>query len=196
MSFNLKGKVIFFATGNVHKFCEARAVLASYSLAAGMLRVKGAEIQSDSLQEIAVTSVTNAFKHCRLPLIVEDAGLFVHSLKGFPGPYSAYVYRTIDNAGLLKLMDGTENRNATFRSSIAYFDDKTNEIVCFEGETEGEITLHERMLSSKSSFGFDPIFQPHGSGKTFAEMTLQEKNSFSHRAQAFRKFAEWYRKQQ
>jgi XTP/dITP diphosphohydrolase len=194
MSFNLKGKVIFFATGNIHKFNEARAVLASYGIAAGMLRMKGVEIQSDSLREIASNSAANAFKQSHLPLIVEDAGLFVDALKGFPGPYAAYVYKTIKNPGLLKLLARVKNRKATFCSSIAYCDSEPGAVVCFEGETAGEITTEERVLSFGSAFGFDPIFQPNGSCRTFAEMTLQEKNLVSHRAQGLRKFAEWYKK--
>ena len=194
MSFSLKGKVIFFATGNIHKFNEARAVLSSYGIAAGMLRMKGIEIQSDSLREIAANSAAKAFKQSHLPLIVEDAGLFVDALKGFPGPYAAYVYKTIQNSGLLKLLDGVKNRKATFCSSIAYCDSENGAIVCFEGETAGEITTQERMLSFESAFGFDPIFQPNGSSRTFAEMTLKEKNRVSHRAQGLRKFAEWYKR--
>ncbi len=58
----------------------------------------------------------------------------------------------------------------------------------------GEITATERKAKGKSAFGFDPIFQPVGSGKTFAEMTIEEKNGYSHRAMAIRKFAEWYKK--
>ena len=67
--------------------------------------------------------------------------------------------------------------------------------MCFEGESHGEITLIERKEQGKSGFGFDPIFQPEGSDKTFAEMTIEEKNGYSHRAMALRKFAEWYMKQ-
>jgi XTP/dITP diphosphohydrolase len=196
MSFNLTGKVIFFATGNFHKFKEARVVLAQYGLAAGMLRVKAVEIQSDNLAEIAAASAIDAFKRCHLPLIVEDAGLFVDALKGFPGPYAAYVYKTVGNAGLLKLLENVKNREATFRSAIAYCDDESGKTTCFAGETTGEITTQERLKDFKSAFGFDPIFQPNGSKKTFAEMTLEEKNGFSHRAQAVHKFAEWYIKQQ
>ncbi len=195
MNLNLKGKVIFFATGNIHKFNEARAVLSAYSLASGMLHIKGAEIQSDSLKEIATASAANAYNLSHLPLIVEDAGLFVDALNGFPGPYAAYVYKTVENAGLLKLMNGIKNRRAIFRSSIAYCDSETGTIMCFEGETAGEITTQKQTLTFESAFGFDPIFQPHGCKKTFAEMTLQEKNGVSHRAQAVRKFAEWYIKQ-
>lgn len=187
------GKVVFFATGNIHKFNEARVVLAEYGLAAGMLRVKALEIQSDNLTEIATSSAVEARKRCHLPLIVEDAGLFVDALKGFPGPYAAYVYKTVENSGLLKLMENVQNRKATFRSAIAYCDNDSGKTVCFEGETAGEITAKERMTSFESAFGFDPIFQPTGNKRTFAEMTLTEKNGISHRAQAIRKFAKWYK---
>jgi XTP/dITP diphosphohydrolase len=169
--------MIFFATGNIHKFNEARVVLSDYGLATAMLRMKGAEIQSDSLREIAISSAQNAFKHSHLPLVVEDAGLFVDALKGFPGPYAAYVYKTVENTGLLKLMKEVQNRKAVFRSAIAYCDSESGETFCFEGETEGEITSKERMLSFESAFGFDPIFKPLDSVKTFAEMKIEEKNN-------------------
>ena len=193
----MKGKMVFFATGNIHKFNEARVVLAKQGLAAAMLRVKSVEIQSDNLSEISSASAIDAYKRCHLPLLVEDAGLFIDELKGFPGPYSAYAYKTIKNAGLLKLMTRLSNKKATFKSVIAYCDSEDlRKILCFEGEVAGEITLYERVQSDKSAFGFDPIFKPEGSEKTFAEMTIEEKNGFSHRAQAINKFADWYKKQQ
>ena len=192
--FPLKGKVVFFATGNIHKFNEARSILAELDIAVGMLRLKDTEIQSDSLMEIAQASALDALKRCGLPVIVEDAGLFVDALNGFPGPYAAYAYKTIGNAGLLKLMENVKNRKATFKSAIAYCDNSLDEPLCFEGDATGEITTQERKKKEKTAFGFDPIFQPSGSEKTFAEMTIQEKNGFSHRAKAVRKFAEWYKK--
>ncbi|MCW3995325.1 MAG: XTP/dITP diphosphatase [Candidatus Bathyarchaeota archaeon] len=192
----LKGKVVFFATGNVHKFNEVRSLLSPYGIAVGMLRLKGIEIQSDSLQEIAQTSVQNAYNRSHLPIFVEDAGLFIEALNGFPGPYAAYAYKTIHNSGILKLMENQKNRHATFQSVIAYCDQQNpSQPQCFLGEVKGEITSQERRQQSKSGFGFDPIFQPEGSSKTFAEMTIQEKNGYSHRAMAIKKFAEWYRKQ-
>jgi XTP/dITP diphosphohydrolase len=191
--FKLKGRVIFFATGNYHKFNEARSVLSEYGIAVGLLRVKAVEIQSDSLVEIAAASVVDAFSRCHLPVFVEDAGLFVDALKGYPGPYSAYVYKTLDNAGLLKLMEHVENRKATFKSAIAYLDGAVKQPLCFEGEAAGEIAVSERKKNAKSAFGFDPVFIPQGSAKTFAEMTIQEKNGFSHRANALRQFAAWYK---
>jgi XTP/dITP diphosphohydrolase len=188
-----KRKVVFFASGNINKFNEARSILSQYGVAVGMLRLKGDEIQSESLKEIAETSVKNAYQRCQLPIFVEDAGLFIDVLNGFPGPYAAYVYNTIHNSGILKLMEKTQDRHAKFKSVIAFCDDQTKgKPVCFDGESKGEITSAERKEQGKSGFGFDPVFQPEGSAKTFAEMTIEEKNGYSHRAMAIRKFAKWY----
>jgi len=190
---SLNNKIVFFATGNINKFNESRSILSSYGFAVAMLRVKGDEIQSDSLKEIAQKSAVNAFKRSHLPIFLEDAGLFIDTLSGFPGPYAAYVYKTIHNSGILKLMENVTDRRAKFQSVIAYYDQTLCEPKCFDGESKGEITTTERKQQGKSAFGFDPIFQPVGSSKSFAEMTIEEKNGFSHRAIAIRKFAEWYK---
>lgn len=195
-AFNLTGKVVFFATGNINKYKEARSILSSYGIAVGMLKLKGDEIQSDSLQEIAENSAKYAYGKSRLPIFVEDAGLFVDALSGFPGPYAAYVYKTIHNSGIVKLMENVADRKATFRSVISFCgEDNPAKPVSFMGESKGIITTAERRAEGKSGFGFDPIFQPDGSSGTFAEMSIAEKNGYSHRANAIRKFAEWYIKQ-
>ena len=194
MEFKLKGKVIFFATNNFHKFDEARRVLTAHGIAVGMLRVKALEIQSDSISDIAQASAIDAFERCHLPVIVEDAGLFINALNRFPGPYSAYVYKTVGNAGLLKLMEKMADRKAAFQSVIAYYDGHGAPL-CFKGGAPGKITSEERRGDGKSGFGFDPIFQPAVSAKTFAEMAIEEKNCFSHRALAVRRFSEWYKEQ-
>lgn len=194
MTLRLEGKVVFFATNNVHKFNEARKVLGESKLAVGMLRIKGLEIQSDSLEEIACTSVVDAFGKCHLPTIIEDAGLFIEELNGFPGPYAAYVYKTIGNEGLLQIMRDVENRKAWFESAIAFLSERLKQPMCFKGEVAGEIAREERRGEGDSGFGFDPVFKPVGSDKTFAEMSIDEKNSFSHRAKALRKFGQWYKK--
>jgi XTP/dITP diphosphohydrolase len=194
MVFQLKGRVIFFATNNINKFKEARRVFAEYKMAVGMLRVKTLEIQSGDLEEIAKTSATEAFRKCNLPVIVEDAGLFVEALNGFPGPYAAYVYKTIGNKSLLRLMEKAENRKAEFKSVVAYCCSDFESPICFRGEVIGEITREERRGDHESGFGFDPIFKPSDIDKTFAEMSTVQKNRRSHRARALRKFAEWYKK--
>jgi XTP/dITP diphosphohydrolase len=189
-------KVIFFATNNINKFNEARRIFAEYKIAVGMLRVKMLEIQSESLKDIAKASVIDAYKRSNLPIIVEDAGLLVTALNGFPGPYAAYVYKTIGNAGLLKLMENIRIRKATFQSVVAYHALGLKSPICFKGEVIGEITTKERISENKAGFGFDPIFRPNGNSKTFAEMSISEKNRHSHRARALHRFAEWYKKLQ
>lgn len=192
-NFQLKGRVVFFATNNVNKFNEARRILAPYDIAVGMLRVKSLEIQSDSLQEIAEASVVDAFERSHLPVIVEDAGLFMDGLNGFPGPYAAYVYKTIGNKGLIELMRSVNTRKAHFESAVSYMSDDLKSPLSFSGKVQGRIVPEERRGGGTCGFGFDPVFEPATSDKTFAEMSITEKNKFSHRAEAFRKFAEWYK---
>ena len=186
------GKLIFFATGNLHKFNEARKILAEYDISVAMLKIKTLEIQSDDIEEIAKASVLNATREVNLPTIVEDAGLFIEALNGFPGPYSSYTYRTIGVHGILKLLKGVKNREAQFRSVVAFYDPSNESLKCFQGIVEGVIA---RKPKGCSGFGFDPIFEPKEYiGKTFGEMSIEEKNRFSHRAKALRKFAEWYKR--
>ncbi|MFQ6073889.1 MAG: XTP/dITP diphosphatase [Candidatus Bathyarchaeia archaeon] len=185
-----KGKVAFFVTTNFHKYNEARQVLAEHGIAAALLRMEAVEIQDDDLKEIAKASVRDAVEKSGLPVLVEDAGLFIKALNGFPGPYSSYVYRTLGTRGILKLMDGIAERNAYFHSVVAFHSPERASPKCFHGKVEGKVTLEER---GDQGFGFDPIFKPRGEvSKTFAEMKTTEKNRFSHRAQALRKFAAWY----
>jgi len=184
-----RGKVAYFITGNIHKFLEARQVLSERGIAAAKLKVEAVEIQDDSLENIAKYSVKDAVKRCGLPIFVEDAGLFVEGLQGFPGPYSRYVHDTVGVGSVITLMKNVENRAAYFLSVVA-FGSPEMEPVCFVGKVNGEISLRKR---GTGGFGYDPIFVPlEGDGRTFAEMTTQEKNRFSHRARALRKFAEWY----
>ena len=184
-----RGKLAFFVTSNIHKFNEARPILAEYKVAVAMLKIKAVEIQDDNQENIAKASATDAVKKCGLPIFVEDAGLFIEALNGFPGPYSSYVYRTIGTKGTLKLMENIDERDAYFQSVVA-FSSPEEAPKCFQGKVKGKISMEER---GSSGFGFDPIFEPSGGRKkTFAEMTTTEKNEYSHRAEALRKFTEWY----
>jgi XTP/dITP diphosphohydrolase len=184
-----RDKVAIFVTSNVHKFQEARRILSEYKIATAKLRVGAIEIQDDNPENIAKVSAQDAVKNSGLPIFVEDAGIFIEALNGFPGPYSSYVYRTVGTKGIIKLMKNIKNRDAYFQAVIA-FSSPEEEPICFTGKVKGKISLQER---GTSGFGYDPIFEPlKGDGRTFAEMTIEEKNSYSHRAEALRKFAEWH----
>lgn len=185
-------KVVFFATNNIHKFNEAKQILSMFNITVCMLRIKNNEVQSDSLTEIAKNSVIEIFKKYNLPILVEDSGLFIESLNGFPGPYAAYVYKTIGNVGIIKIMKKIKNRKAVFKSSIAFYDHNRNEPISFEGEIVGTIASKPIQPKTFIGFGFDPIFRPIEISKLFSLMSIAEKNLVSHRAMAFRKFAKWY----
>jgi XTP/dITP diphosphohydrolase len=181
---------VFFVTGNIHKFNEACQVLRTFEISTVMVkRISVIEAQFDTIEEIAERSVLEAVQKTHLPVFVEDAGLFIKALNGFPGPYSSYVFRTIGNKAILKLMHGLRNRKATFKSAIAYSEPGMKKAIMFLGKIDGELLNKEQ---GNRGFGFDPIFQPNFSSKSFAEMTLKEKNRQSHRALALRNFAEWY----
>lgn len=180
---------IIFATGNPHKVHEAQSILKGYPIIIEQRNVKGPEIQSENLEDIAKTSVLWAVKKSDAPTFVEDAGFFIEALKGFPGAFASYVYKTIGKKGVLKLLEGESNRRAVFKSVIAYCTPHKKPR-CFLGEVYGKISLEERGIHG---FGFDPIFEPeNGGGKTFGEMEVNEKNRYSHRALAVRRFAEWF----
>jgi XTP/dITP diphosphohydrolase len=121
------------------------------------------------------------------PYIVEDSGLFIRALNWFPGTLSSQVFRKIGNRGILKLMEGVEDRYAVFRSAIALGLGE-NVIKVFEGVAEGEVALEAR---GSGGFGYDPIFIPSGHRKTFAEMDVDEKNKVSHRGMAVRRLIEY-----
>jgi XTP/dITP diphosphohydrolase len=178
-------ETLLIATKNVHKLREMAPILESYGFRLQPADLPKIEIQSDSLQEI-VAYAAKSLPRLDKPVIVEDAGLFINALNGFPGPYSHYAYKTIGCKGILKLMQQATDRTAVFQSAIA-LKTPTGEIHVFTGEARGTITTQER---GTHGFGFDPIFQPQDTNKTFAEMTLQEKNLYSHRAKAAKKLAE------
>ncbi|MFB5598187.1 MAG: non-canonical purine NTP pyrophosphatase, partial [Nitrosopumilaceae archaeon] len=111
---------VFFASSNINKYIEAKKILDNFGISLGFFKCDLEEIQSDSVNQIALRKVQDAFKQCRKPVIIEDDGLFIKSLKGFPGPFSSYVFKTIGNKGILKLVK--TNRKASFQSVIAYHD--------------------------------------------------------------------------
>jgi len=107
---------------------------------------------------------------------------------GFPGVYSSYVYKRLGCAGVLKLLEEARNRAARFETVFLLRTADDHEV--FHGECRGSISDRER---GSSGFGFDPIFVPEGGTKTFAEMTVTEKNAVSHRAKAVDALAEHLR---
>ncbi|MFW6437217.1 MAG: non-canonical purine NTP pyrophosphatase [Halococcoides sp.] len=192
--------MLTFVTGNAGKVREARAYLARDIEQVSHDYV---EIQSPDLERIAARGAREAYAYVGGPVFVEDSGLFVESLAGFPGPYSAYVEDTVGIEGVAAL--GADSP-ATFRSVIAFCDGSGFErdppavdpgeghtvvagvdapVAVFEGRVEGTIVEPR----GSGGFGYDPIFEFEG--ETFAERTTEAKNEVSHRGRALETFAEW-----
>ncbi len=176
---------MIFVTSNRGKVREAERYFSPLGVRIIQRKIEYPEIQADSLEEVARFGIGWLRDKLEAPFFLDDSGLFIGALGGFPGVYSAYVYRTLGNDGILKLLEGVENRKAYFQSVVAYYD---GELHIFTGRTAGRITREKR---GTGGFGFDPIFQPEGFSKTFAEMTTEEKNRISHRGRAFKAFSEW-----
>ena len=174
---------VIFASSNLHKYEEADKILAEFGIRLGFFQTELVEIQDDSLSKIALKKSLNAYEKCKKPVIIEDDGLFINSLSGFPGPYSSYIFNTIGNNGILKLIG--DNRDAQFVAIIA-FCDSSNEPILFESSVTGTISKNIQ----DEGWGYDPIFIPEKQNKTYAE--LADKNKLSHRYESLKKFASWF----
>lgn len=184
---------VVLATNNVHKIEEIKPLLPKIEL----LTLKEVGFDAD-IPETAETFVQNAllkaksvFNFCGLPCIADDSGLEISALQNRPGVHSAYYSGSRDSQKniekVLQEMHNQSNRKARFKTVIVYYD--ANSFRYFEGITYGTIT--EKPIG-KQGFGYDPIFIPDGSEKTYAEMSLEEKNSISHRGKALKKLTEFF----
>ncbi|MGB9703156.1 MAG: XTP/dITP diphosphatase [Candidatus Micrarchaeia archaeon] len=179
--------IVNFVTGNKNKFEEAKRILSQFGIGVKQISIKIIEPKDNDIKEVSRIKATQAFEKLNTTLFVEDAGLFIEALNGFPGAYSAFVYRTIGCEGILKLMEKEEARDAYFASSIAFISHSLKEPLIFYEEVTGKIAKEKRGVSG---FGFDPIFIPNGYSKTFAELG-EEKDKVSHRSKALFKFAQF-----
>jgi len=173
--------MIYFVTSNKGKFAEAEGIFGNL----GMRNIGYTEIQADTLEEVAAFGIKEVMERLKGPVMIEDAGLFIHALKGFPGVYSAYVQKTVGNTGILKLMQDLEDRDAFFKSVVAYAEPGL-EPVMFAGEVHGQIGFEQ---SGEKGFGYDPIF--YVKGISLGDMELEEKNRISHRGASMRALKVW-----
>ena len=183
--------MITFITGNEHKVIEAENIFKVHGIELEHIDLGYMEPQG-TLEEVAMFGAKYASRELNRPVIVEDAGLFIKALNGFPGTYSHFVQDTLGNQNILKLMDGVSDRYAEFRSVIGYCA-PNSEPKIFLGKVVGEIAVEER---GDLGFAFDPLFYVPSLDKTFGELTTDEKNQFSHRKNSLEKFIKWYSSQE
>ena len=197
---------IAFATNNKNKLAEIKEILGENF---EVLSLNDINCHVDipetgtTLEENARIKAEYIYTHYGISVFADDTGLEVEALDGAPGVYSA---RYAGGEGhdseanmrkLLKELEGKENRKARFRTVIAYINADAQqgavrpEAMLFEGICPGEIINEKR---GETGFGYDPIFQPDGYDKSFAELGLEIKNNISHRARAIQQLADFIKK--
>jgi XTP/dITP diphosphohydrolase len=181
---------ILIATHNPHKGAELASILSTIEGVTVMtladLRETPAEPTEDgrTLEENAYIKAYEIFQSTGIPTLADDTGLEVRALDGAPGVHSARYAgekATYDDncTKLLSELGDAADRTAGFRTVICYVDHYRT--LFAEGSVDGEITTERR---GDAGFGYDPLFLPNGSSKTFAELSPDVKNSSSHRARA------------
>jgi XTP/dITP diphosphohydrolase len=211
--------MVWFVTTNDGKVDEAREYLDDQ---VEQFAFDYPERQAEDLATVAAHGARAAYRHVGDPVIVDDSGLTVDALSGFPGPYSSYVEETLGIERVWELVAEEDDRSASFRGVIAYCDGEPFEATPEPVDTDrrgDDIDAAERAsattdkqvaddetLSVRLFEGIVPgrIVAPRGDGgfgydpifeydgETFAEMSTAEKNAISHRGRALAKFAEWF----
>ncbi len=177
---------IYFATGNKGKLLEVREKFAALGIVVEQLVHEYPEIQSDSLESVVEWGLSWLWEKHAKPVMIDDSGLFVDALEGFPGVFSAYAFGSLGCDGIIKLLADANDRAAEFRCCAGFVDEDGSKIVV-TGQVRGRIIQEPR---GSGGFGYDPIFVPEGHERTFAEMSVGEKNSVSHRGRAFEQLAD------
>lgn len=185
----LKNIPLILATTNPGKITEMRNLLSGFSINLKSLDQLG---PLPPFEEDGKTFEDNAYKKAfetasaaGFPALADDSGLLVEALSGAPGVFSAryagpQATDTENNAKLLREMENVDNRKAAFECIIAIAVPSGPALI-YEGRVEGEILREPR---GDKGFGYDPLFYYPPLGKTFAELSIEEKNSVSHRGKA------------
>ena len=169
-------------TGNPGKLAEARRLWGN-ELAAVELDLP--EIQSLDLEEVLHAKGDEAWKRLARPLVVEETGLELAALAGFPGPLVKWMLAAVGPEGIARTALALGDPRATARCALLYRDAECE--ILAAGETSGELVLPAR---GEGGFGWDPVFQPQAESRTYGELVAAEKDAISHRGRAWRALAE------
>ncbi len=179
---------LFFVSNNTHKYSEIKSILKDRirDIDLKFHKQNIIEIQEAKIEKIAIEKSISAYNIVKKPIIIEDDGLFIKSLNGFPGQYSSYVFKSLGNTGIIKLLKGNKDRSALFKSVFVYNNGIVKKI--FTGQINGTIAT----TITPGGWGYDPIFRPHKMNITFGKLKENnQKNELSHRRIALDKLVKW-----
>ncbi len=182
---------LYFITGNGMKASEAKEILAGFGIRIEQKELDVDEIQDKDAERVARRKALDAFGQVKHPLIVEDTGLYIDALNGYPGPLIKHFFGSIGPQGIIDCLRGRD-RSAHALTAVAYCD-QDGKVTTFRGEVKGSIS---EKVTSGYEFAWDTIFIPEGYDKTYAEIGTPEKNRISQRRLALEKFAAWIQKRQ
>ena len=166
-----------FVTSNPNKWQEAQRIL-GYAIERVELEIE--EVQAETVPAVALAKARVAFDKLKRPVIVEDAGVELFGLGGFPGPYIKYWEKLGGLASICRAADGLGDRRVRAVCALGICSEAGSDIV--QGAVEGMLSLQPR---GQFGFGWDAIFVPKGDGRTFGEMSAAEKDARSHRRKAW-----------
>ena len=166
-----------FVTSNANKWLEAQRIL-GYAIERVELDLD--EMQAESVGAVAMAKAAAAYQRLRRPVIVEDAGVELQGLGGFPGPFIKYWEKLGGLESICRAADGLGDRRVRAVCALGICSELGTEVV--EGAVEGTLSPHPR---GHNGFGWDAIFVPNGESRTFGEMTAAEKDALSHRRKAW-----------
>ncbi len=173
---------LILVSSNPNKAIEAERILGMPLLRVSLVLP---EIQAADVEDITRYKLEVARTKGYHRLVVEDVSLGFDELGNFPGPYVRWLLEAAGGKGLAAIAYALNNRAAKAQCCVAYWDGTAGKV--FLGESHGDVLVDPR---GERHFGWDAWFQPHGSKKTFAEMTDDEKDAVSHRGHAYRQLAE------
>ena len=174
---------ILFITGNPNKLKEAKEI---------MPEIEGLDIDLPEIQELDTKKIIELKLHEAIKqkpgidLIVEDQSLIIDGMNGLPGPFIKWFHKSLEIEGIYKMALKMGNQNAEARTIIGYCSSK-GEIIFFESVVKGKIVAPKGDIG----WGWDPIFKQNGYKKTYAEMTIKQKNKLSMRKMALEKLKEY-----
>ena len=178
---------IHFTTGNPGKLQAVQALL---PIPVHQVVLDLPEIQALDARAVIEAKARDAYRQLNKPVLVQDTALHIEAWGGLPGALITWFLQTVGNEGICRMMRDWEDRAAVAVSAIGFYDGTA--FRCFTGETVGRIVDWPR---GKNGFGWDPIFEPNGLGKTFAEMTSEAKTAVSMHTQAVNAFREYLARQ-
>ena len=164
-------KKITYVTGNWAKVMSAKQILEPLGIEIDNIKMQTTEIQANSVEEVAMHSAKEASEKLKCNVLKNDTGLYIEALGGFPGPYTHYADEKIGENGILKLLEGVENRNACFIEAFAYCEYGKEPIV-FKSITKGRIATEK---SGEYGWSWDFIFIPEGKEKTMGTYPDEER---------------------